>query len=227
MELAYQLRRPWPVSKQRPPLLLLLHGVGGNELGLFQHVGAFDRRFLVLSLRAPHAMGPQQYRWFDVTFTTNGPLIDAAQAEASRVCLLQFINDAVMTFGADPRQVFLFGFSQGATLAYSALLTAPRKLRGGVMIAGRVLPDVAPLAAPRADLTHLTLLIQHGQADPVIPLANAGAARDLFADLGVALGYREYAASHQVTPDMVSEAAAFLQAQLNRTTHDINDLSEE
>ena len=49
----------------------------------------------------------------------------------------------------------VLGFSQGATLAWSLALTAPQRLRGVVGIAGRVLPEVAPLAAPTEALRHL------------------------------------------------------------------------
>lgn len=215
MQLEY-MSRPPATPTHRPPLLLLLHGVGGNESGLARFVDALDPRFLVLSLRAPFTNAPGAYRWFDVAFSPQGIDIDGDEAERSRLAVIQFINDAVMGYGADPRRVYLLGFSQGATLAYGVGLTAPAKLRGIVGIAGRVLPEIAPIAAPPAALRHLTLLILHGVNDPVMPLARAHATRDLFADLGVMLGYREYEAAHEITPPMVDEASDFLRTQLDR-----------
>lgn len=212
------VRRPAVTSGARPPLLVLLHGVGGDETGLPALTADFDPRLLILSPRAPYRHGNGRYRWFDVDFTPDGPVIDAHEAESSRLLMVQYLNDAVMAYGADPRRVYLLGFSQGATLAYSLLLTAPARLRGAVLMAGRVLPEIAPLAAPIPALRHLTLLIQHGVADPVVPLARALDARDLFADMGVALGYREHAAGHELTPGMTTEARAFLHTQLNRTS---------
>lgn len=215
MELIYRARHP-KVLQGRPPLLVLLHGVRGNELGMEAIAEAMDPRFLALSVRGPYQSGPDAYRWFDVQFTANDLLIDSAEAESSRRALLQFINDAVMGFGADPRRVYLLGFSQGATLAWSLALTAPQRLRGVVGIAGRVLPEVAPLVAPAADLRHLTVLIQHGQRDPVVDPARGRDARDLFAELGLMLGYREYDAAHQLCPAMLLDAQIFLSAQLDR-----------
>lgn len=211
------VRRPTVTTEGRPPLLVLLHGVGGDETGLPGITSDFDPRLLILSPRAPYRHGAQRYRWFDVDLTPDGPVIDAHEAESSRLRMIQYVNDAVMAYGADPRRVYLLGFSQGATLAYSLLLTAPARLRGAVLMSGRVLPEIAPLAAPAEALRHLTLLIQHGLADPVVPLARGIAARDLFAELGVALGYREHAGGHAVTPAMTDEARAFLHTQLNRT----------
>jgi phospholipase/carboxylesterase len=216
LALEYVVRRPRADIGTRPPLLVLLHGVGGNEHGLFARESQFDPRFLVVSPRAPYVLGHDKHRWFDVEFTASGPVINAIEAEASRQALVQFINDAVMAFGADPRQVYLLGFSQGATLGYSALLSAPQKFRGAVLVAGRVLAEVAPLAAPAQDFEHLTMLIQHGRADPVIPLSRSTAARDLFVDLGVSLGYREYQAGHEISAEMTCEAAEFLHTQLER-----------
>jgi phospholipase/carboxylesterase len=216
LALEYVYRRPRLATATRPPLLVLLHGVGGNEHGLFALEANFDPRFLVASPRAPHQFDNGRYRWFDVEFTASGPIINADEAEASRQQLVQFVNDLAMAHGVDTRQVYLFGFSQGATLAYSALLTAPLKLRGAVLLAGRVLPEIAPRAAPAKELQHLTLLIQHGRADPVMPVSHSAAARNLFADLGVSLGYREYDAAHTVTAEMTTDAAEFLRTQLER-----------
>jgi phospholipase/carboxylesterase len=194
----------------------MLHGVGGNETGLERFAAMVDPRLLVLSVRAPYTNAPGAYRWFDVRFSPQGIDIHAEEAERSRLAVIQFINDAVMGFGADPRRVYLFGFSQGATLAYGIGLTAPTRVRGIVGIGGRVLPEVAPLAAPIGALSHLTLLIQHGLNDPVMPVARGRATRDLFVNLGVMLGYREYEAAHEITDEMLTEAAGFLSTQLDR-----------
>ena len=215
MELSYRSRPP-RAPTHRPPLLILLHGIGGNESALERFAGVLDPRLLVLSVRAPFTTAPGAYRWFDVTWSAQGVDIDTFEAEQSRLAVIQFINDAVMGFGADPRRVYRLGFSQGATLAYAIGLTAPGKLRGIVGMGGRVLPEVAPLTAPAVALRHLTLLIQHGVNDPVMPVARGRATRDLFVDLGVMLGYREYEAAHEITPAMLDDACEFLSTQLNR-----------
>lgn len=216
MQLTYLRRAPTAPTHHRPPLLVLLHGVGGNETGLERFASMVDPRLLVLSVRAPFTYAPGAYRWFDVRFSARGIDVNADEAEQSRLAVIQFINDAVMAFGADWRRVYLLGFSQGATLAYGIGLTAPHRLRGIVGIGGRVLPEFVALAAPVAALNHLTLLIQHGINDSLVPVARGRATRDLFASLGVMLGYREYEAAHEVTEAMLTEAAGFLNTQLNR-----------
>ncbi len=215
MQLRYT-QRPPAVFRGRPPLLVLLHGLGGNAAGMADWARQLDPRFLCLSLEAPYPYAPDAYRWFDVEFRDNAIRVNVDEAQASRRAVIQIINDAVMGLGADPRRVYLLGFSQGATLAYGIALTAPRKLRGMVGIAGRVLPEFAALAAAPGELRHLTLFIQQGNEDPIIPLPRGIATRDLFIERGAMLGYREYDAAHEVTPAMRSDAAGFLGSQLDR-----------
>ncbi len=214
--LEHLVHRPQDLSGGRPPLLIFLHGVGGNETGLFAFAPRFDPRLLIISPRAPFPRGSQRYCWFENDFTDANPVTTNAELDNSCGLLTQFINDVVMAYGADRRQVFLLGFSQGATLAYSLLLRAPAKLRGAVLMAGQFLPEMADLAAPVVPLSHLTLLIQHGTTDPVVPLLHSVAARDCFVGLGASLGYRQYAAAHEITREMIAEAIDFLHAQLNR-----------
>ena len=215
MQLFHTYRAPVGHT-HRPPLLVLLHGFGGNETGFDRLTARLDPRLSVLSVRAPFENAPGAYRWFDVGFSGRSVDIDVGEAERSRVAVIQFINDAVMGFGADPRRVYLLGFSRGATLAYSVGLTAPARLRGIVGIGGRVLPEMAPQAAPMAALRHLTLLIQQGTKDPVMPLERARATRDLFVDLGVMLGYREYTAAHELSAEMMDDACEFMSTQISR-----------
>ena len=48
-------------------LLVLMHGVGSNEQDLFGLAPYVPENFHVLSLRAPYAMGPSAYGWFEFT----------------------------------------------------------------------------------------------------------------------------------------------------------------
>src|SRR5712691_12567796 len=121
LSLVHLTRKP-AVEGGAPPLLLLLHGVGSNEDDLFGLVPFLDQRFLIISARAPNTLGPESYGWFEVDFRPQGTVINAAQAEASRKLLISFINELVMTYGADAKQVYLMGFSQGTIMSASIVL---------------------------------------------------------------------------------------------------------
>src|SRR5207253_2910977 len=84
------------------PCLILLHGVGANEVGLIEFARHQDPRLVVVLARAPLAFGPTQFGWFQVAFTPQGPAINAEQAESSRQRLLTFIGRLPDAYGIDP-----------------------------------------------------------------------------------------------------------------------------
>jgi phospholipase/carboxylesterase len=196
------------------PLLILLHGVGSNEQDLFQLAPAFNSRFTVLSARAPNGLGPGRYGWFQVEFRPDGNRPNLEQAEASRQQLIKFIGEAVEAYQADPRQVYLLGFSQGAIMSASITLTEPDLVAGAGLMSGRILPEIKPLAAPPEKLAGKPFLIVHGTRDAVLPLSNGQASRDYLASLGTDLTYREYNMAHEISRESLKEVVGWLDKQL-------------
>lgn len=175
-----------------------------------------DPRFLVVSARGPVTLAPGMYAWFQVVLDPANPIINPAQAESSRRLILRFIREAVEAYRADPAQVFLMGFSQGAIMSLSVALTEPSAVSGVVAMSGRLLPEVLPLLAPPEALRGLPILLQHGISDQVLPIQHGRTARDRLAALPVALTYREYVMGHQVSAESLADATAWLRAQLDR-----------
>jgi phospholipase/carboxylesterase len=201
-----------------PPLLLLLHGIGSNEEDLFGLIPALDKRFLIISARAPITLGPGSYAWFEASFTPGSPpVIKPEQAEASRKVLLTFIREAVAAYGADPSRVYLMGFSQGAIMSASVMLTQPEVIAGAALMSGRVLPEVLPLRAPVEKLRGFPVLIVHGSADGVLPLRHARESRQLLAGLSVKLDYREFPMGHEVSIESLADVARWLSDRLDST----------
>ena len=98
--LAYRVRDPAPV---RPTsLLLLLHGVGGNETNLAGLAAGIAPDVLVVLPRGPLTLGAAQHAWFRVAFTADGPQIVADEAEASRQLLVRFIAQLQAAHGIAP-----------------------------------------------------------------------------------------------------------------------------
>ncbi len=206
------------VEASAPPLLLLLHGVGSNEHDLFGLVPYLDKRFLIISVRATNTLGPGSYAWFEVDFTTQGPVINPAQAEASRKALITFLDEAVNAYDADPKQVYLMGFSQGAIMSASIALTRPQLVAGAVLMSGRILPEIQPLIAPNEELSGLPFLVVHGTADMVLPVSYGRASRQLLSSLPVELTYHEYRIGHEVSQESLADVTAWLSAQLDKAT---------
>jgi phospholipase/carboxylesterase len=199
------------------PLLILLHGVGGNETSMMGLARALDPRFLRLVLRGPLAFGPEAYGWFHVDFTPAGPMHQVAEAEASRRMLADWIPGAVRQHGADPRRVYVLGFSQGAIMAMSLLLTRPDLVAGAVAWSGRILAETIPDGQAAATLHRRDALVIHGRYDRTLPVHHGQASRDRLQTLGLrSVDYREPASGHEVTEEVLELTNAWLARELAR-----------
>jgi len=216
--LVHLVRSPAPdalPAGTRPPLLILLHGVGSNERSMASLAPAMDPRFLVISARSPIALGPDSFAWFHVTFTPQGPQIDAREAATGWAHVARFVDETVGAYGADADRVYLAGFSQGAIMALATMLTAPAKLAGAVAMSGRLLPEVLPHAAPAEALRGKPVLIVHGTADDKLGLHFARSARERLSQFPIALTYHELPIGHGITAESLAEVSAWLSARLD------------
>ncbi len=215
MLLAHRAVAPRPPS-ERPPLLVLLHGIGADEADLLPLAQFFDSRFFVVSARAPHEAEPTGYRWYAMDWTVTPPRGDRAEIVASRDLLARFVAEATAAYATDPSLVFFFGFSQGAVMSLALLLARPDLVRGVVAHSGQLArlpgPDPVPEALSRAEV-----LLLHGAQDNVIPAAQGHKAYEVLAPLlGARIAYRAFEMlGHGISEESLVEAAHWLTARLD------------
>jgi phospholipase/carboxylesterase len=210
MEISYSFRPPRSPSP-RPPLLVLLHGIGADEADLSPIADALDPRLATISLRAPYEAEPMGYAWYAIDWRTSPPAPDLDQAEESLAALAALVPELVSRHATDPARTFLFGFSQGATMALAVALTRPELVRGIVLHSGRVLPGIEARASPGEALSDLEALVLHGLHDDVLPVERGRETRDLLGPLlGPRLTYREHDAGHFVTAASIGDAARWI-----------------
>ncbi len=199
----------------RPPLLVMLHGIGADEDDLFPLVGMLDPRFRVVSLRAPHdyVVG---HAWFQIDFHRDGSLTPhVAQARATLADLVRWLEAAPGRHGADPGNLFLLGFSQGAMMSLGVLRTAPALLAGVVALSGHTPEGLFEPAASAEAMARVPLLVAHGTLDDVLAVDNGRRTRDLFAPLSADFTYREFPVGHGISDDEVAFVSAWLGARLD------------
>lgn len=216
MEIQHLFRPSLHVNRGVSPTLVLLHGMGGNKTDLMSLGSRLEAQFCLLSVRAPIIMPKGGHSWYDVRFEA-GLVIDSDQAEASRLLMIEFLNDAVQRYKLEPSAVFLAGFSQGAIVAASVALTRPDLVAGLVMMSGRILPQVKTQVASRADLKCLNVFVAHGRDDQRLPIFHAHETRDWLEDLGVNLTYQEYAGGHEIGTRENSDVARWLLERVAQT----------
>ncbi|HRH37214.1 MAG TPA: PHB depolymerase family esterase [Flavobacteriales bacterium] len=211
--LKYVVREP-SVKNGEPPLLLLLHGVGSNEHDLFSFADRLPGEFLMVSARAPHALGQDSYGWYSVDFSSGKPVYDAQQAEESRKLIISFLDELHAAHPFDRKRVFLCGFSQGAIMSYSVALTRPDLVAGIAVMSGRLLDDVKPMIKAPPELSSLKVLISHGTQDPVLPISGAEQANAYLRSLGISAALKTYPAGHTISAAALEDLVAWLSAAL-------------
>lgn len=210
----HHIIRPAKGLEQKPPLLILLHGVGSHEGDLFGLTPYLDERFFVVSARGPVTLMPGGYGWYHVEFKPDRMLIDAAEEAQSRQTLINFIDEAATAYDGDPHRIYLMGFSQGAIMSYGIMLTAPHKIAGVVAMSGRLLDEARPTQTPQG-LDGFPIIVTHGEHDNVIPVRFAREARAYLETLPVALTYHEYPMAHQISEQSLTDVITWLAHQLD------------
>jgi phospholipase/carboxylesterase len=183
-------------------LLVLVHGVGGNETNLVP-LGetVADADTLVVFPRAPLTLGPGQYAWFPVRFGPNGPEMDFEQAQRSNRVLQEFIAGLQAQHHIAAEDTVIAGFSQGGIMSASVGLTAPERVAGFAVLAGRILPEIEPFAGPAEALRKLDALVVHGRRDDKLPVAWAERADAMLERLGVPHEVVLHDGGHDVPPE--------------------------
>jgi len=212
LALAYRLRLPLPA--QASACLLLLHGVGGSETNLADLAYGVDANTLVVFARGPLTMAAGQFAWFRVSFTAQGPHIDAQEAEHSRQLLLQFMEQLQTAYAIPAQRSVIAGFSQGGIMSASVALSAPERLKGFAILSGRILPELEPHLASRDRLAHLHAFIAHGEFDSKLPVSWAERSDELLNMLGVARQTRLYPMDHGISAATQQDFLVWLQGVL-------------
>ncbi len=184
LSLPYLVREP-SVKTGRPPVLILLHGYGSHEADLFGLQAQFPPHFLVVSVRAPLAMTANSFQWFRME-TVNGVMQgNAEDLKSSREKIKALIPELTAKYKADPGQVYLCGFSQGAMMSYEVGLTAPELLKGIAPLSGKIFESLKALVKSSAALKTLRIFIGHGDADARVAYSYATEADSYLKTLGL------------------------------------------
>ena len=210
-EFAFRTLEPAPDTPRR--LLLLLHGVGGEETQLAALGARTDAGTMVVLPRGQRSIAGDRFGWFRVGFTAAGPEIVAEEAEESRVKLLAFVAQLQERRGVAPADTVVAGFSQGGIMSASAALTDPARVGAFAVLCGRLLPEIEPLLAPREALAGLRALIAHGRGDTTLPVDWALRADAWLRELGVPHELRLYDAGHALVPAMEADFLRWLEAR--------------
>lgn len=208
-------RKPRVEQDGPPPLMLMLHGFGSNEQDLMGLAPYLDPRLHIVSARGVLDLDGFGFAWYYL-YGTPGNLIPDKETRAQSLELLtKFVGSLPDRLGTDPRQLYLFGFSQGSIMSLSLALTMPERIAGVIAASGYLDEEIMPRVQPES-LSALDVLMVHGTVDEVIPVEGGRGARDFLQTTPTRLVYREYPIGHSIHPDAVRLMQQWLTAQIDQ-----------
>ena len=184
--------------------LLLLHGTGGDEndlipLGemLAPDAGFLSPRGTVLERSAA--------RFFR---RLSEGVFDLEDLHARTKDLIAFIGAAAGEYGFDPHQVVAVGFSNGANIAASVLLTSANTLSAAVLFR----PMVPFIPDDPVTLVGTRVFIGAGEGDPIVPAAHSERLAELLQVCGADVTLTWQPGGHTLTRADVAAAYDWLEA---------------
>ena len=210
LSLKYLVQLP-PEKAEHPPVIILLHGRGSNEADLFSLRTKFPKNYLIISARAPYDLGEGRYQWFEIN-TANGKLDGNVEHLAnSRNLLIKFISEIVNKYKADPKRVYMMGFSQDAMMSYEVGLTVPDKLKGIAVLSDNIFESLKPLIKATPALKQLKIFIGHGTADERVNFELAKESNSYLKRLGLNPEFHSYNnMTHQISGEELDDLVRWL-----------------
>jgi phospholipase/carboxylesterase len=151
---------------QPSPLILMLHGYGSDEKDLFAFAEYLPENYTVISVQAPYGLQPMGYAWYAINFDADAnKFSDTQQGIKSREKIKNFITEAIDAYNINPKEVTLFGFSQGTILSFATALTYPHLVKNVIGLSGYIDKNMVEIADKNA-LKKLHVFSSHGTADP-------------------------------------------------------------
>jgi len=168
-------------------LVVFLHGYGADGNDLIGLADPLAEHLPDVVFHAPNAPqrctgNPMGYQWFSIPWLDGSSEAESMAGMAAASSLLNEWLDATMAAeGIDAAHTILVGFSQGTMMA---LQIAPRRadaLAGIVGFSGRLL---APELLEAETVSHMPILLIHGDADEVVPPQSLPLAADALTKAG-------------------------------------------
>ena len=183
------------------PVLLLLHGTGGDEndllpLGeaLLPGAARLSPRGKVLENGMPRFFRRLAEGVFDIE--------DLRKRTHE---LADFVEAAGEAYDLGERRPVAVGLSNGANIAAAMLLLRPGVLDGALLI--RPMVPLVPDALP--DLRGVPVQINAGQLDPLVPAPQSEALASLLRDAGAAVDLRWISGGHALTREDLDAGKAW------------------
>jgi predicted esterase len=185
--------------------LLLLHGTGGNEQDLLTLGQELLPGAALLSPRG-RILENGMPRFFRRVAEGAFDLEDLKlQTEA----LAGFVGAASDKYGLPIGKIVAVGYSNGANIAASVMLTYPNVLAGAVLF--RPMPPFVPSISP--ELRNVPVLLAAGRRDPIVVPEQTLALGDILKTAGARVSLHWHEGGHELGRDDITAAKDWIHAE--------------
>ena len=194
-------------DKENNLTLLLLHGTGGTEYDLIplgKEIAPYASIFSVRGKVLENGM-PRFFRRLEEG------IFDLEDLKIRTNELAEFIIKSSLVYKFDMERIIAVGYSNGANMGASLLLSRPEVLAGALLFRAMVpfIPDILP------DLSKKAIILLEGLYDPIVNRANAVSLLELFTKThsNVTLEWQD--SGHNITQEDIASAKKWLESYSN------------
>ncbi|MFO0958780.1 MAG: esterase [Isosphaeraceae bacterium] len=217
------------------PLLVLLHGRGGDEEQLVHSMGGLAwRNYVALGLRGTEEIVRKErlvgYGWgrpfarrdrrvapsAAEPALTDGETFDrilrdgwADPLDQLEDRIFSAIQTTMRALHVHSERIFLVGSGEGAAVAYRMGLSYPERFAGVVAINGWLPDRFRPLGRLK-ETRELRVLAVHGEWNTRAPVQDARKDVAILRAGGLQVAYQSYPCAHRITPPMMADIDTWL-----------------
>lgn len=184
-------------TSSSPRLLLLIHGLTGDENVMWVFARDLPAQYWMVAPRAPYAAEPGGYSWRPPQFETmDGPSLE--QLKQSAEALIRLIDAYTASVGIEADTFDVMGFSQGAAMSNVLAFLYPQRIRKTGILAGFV-PSGLEELVPQRPLEGKSFFVAHGSKDEKVTVDRARTSIALLEQAGAKVTYCEDDVAHKLS----------------------------
>lgn len=186
-------------SATSPRLILLVHGLTGDENSMWVFAQKMPADYWMIAPRAPHASQMEQggFSWHpSAAGVEDRP--NMQQLRASAEALIRLVDEYSVSVGVDAETFDVLGFSQGAAICSLLALLYPERVRKVGILAGFVPGGLEELVS-RRPLVGKPFFVAHGTKDEMVTIERARASIATLEQAGARVTFCEDDVGHKVS----------------------------
>jgi phospholipase/carboxylesterase len=204
-----------PAETENPRLLVMIHGLTGDENSMWVFARRFSSNYWIIAPRAPHPANPQGFSW-----RSNPLSIEEAQRDLSKrpgldallpsaEALIKLIDEYSASVKVEAGQFDAIGFSQGAAMVNVLGMLYPQRVGKMGILAGFAPSGLDAYINGRV-LEGKQIFVAHGTQDEMVPIDRARASIELLEKAGASIIYCEDEVGHKLSSNCLRALEDYL-----------------